>query len=237
MRDRGFGVGALEQENRTVKSKAGILAGLVVLGVAVYLGSRLAAQQPAPAPAPPTHIGILNMVEVIKGYKKAQNMEANLRQLQTDWENKLKPFRDQMMALQNKYRNPGLPQADREQVEKEMRKVQIDFQVMEEDAKKDLMKQSGIVYQQLYREVEDAVKQFAVPNGYAVVFFYNDAIGPDEKYSAPNVTRKFSLPAAAVPMYIANQVDITAIIANKLNLNYQSAAPTTPPAGTPAPNH
>ena len=86
-----------------MKRKAGILARLVVLGVVVYLGGRLCAQQPVAPPAQPTptRIGMVNMVEVVKNYKKAQNLEAELRRLQQEWENKLKPFRDQANALKN----------------------------------------------------------------------------------------------------------------------------------------
>jgi len=220
-----------------VKRKAGILVGLAVLGMVAYLGTRVWAQQPAPpAQAAPTRIGMLNMVEVVKNYKKAQNLEGELRRLQQEWENKLKPFRDQMMALKSKYQSPTLGAAEREQIERDMRKVQIDFSVMEEDAKKDLAKRSGEVYKQIYREVEDAVNRFAGSNGYAVVFFYNDAITPDEKYNPTNVARKFSLPAAGMPIYIAPQVDITAIIYGNLNSMYPPAAAAAPTPGAPAPH-
>jgi Skp family chaperone for outer membrane proteins len=221
-----------------VKRKAGALVGLVVLGMATYLGSRGGAQQPAqPAAQPaPTRIGMLNMVEVVKNYKKAQNMESELRRLQQEWENKLKPFRDQMNALKTKYPSPTLSQAEREQIERDMRKVQIDFSVMEEDAKKDLAKRSGEVYKQIYREVEDAVNRFAGSNGYAAVFFYNDAVTPDEKYNPTNVARKFSLPAAAMPIYIAPQVDISSFICNNLNSMYNGSGAAGSVAA-PAPNH
>jgi hypothetical protein len=68
--------------------------------------------------------------------------------------------------------------------------------------------------------VEDAVSRFASSRGYAVVFFYNDASDADEKYSQTNVMRKVKLPAAVVPIYIANQVDISASIAQVLNAMY-----------------
>jgi Skp family chaperone for outer membrane proteins len=223
-----------------VKRKASILVGLVVLGVAAYLGTRVGAQQPAQPAAQqpaPTRIGMLNMVEVVKNYKKAQNMESELRRVQQEWDNKLKPFRDQMNAFKGKYQSPGLSQAEREQIERDVRKLQIDGTNMEEDAKKDLAKRSGEVYKQIYREVEDAVNRFASSNGYAAVFFYNDAVTPDEKYNPTNVARKFSLPAAAMPIYIAPQVDITSFICNNLNALYASSA--APASGTVPgqPNH
>jgi Skp family chaperone for outer membrane proteins len=209
-------------------SKVAILAGLAVLGVVLSPGSRLGAQ----TPVQPTRIGIINMVEVVRNYKKAQNLEADLHRVQADWENRLKPFSDQANILRTKYNSSTLSQQEREQVERDMRKVQMDFQAMQEDAKKDLQKRSGEVYKQIYREVEDAVTRFAGSNGYAVVFFCNDAVNPDDKYAPANVARKFSLPAAAMPIYVASQVDITAIIANNLNTIYQAAA-SAPAAPAP----
>jgi Skp family chaperone for outer membrane proteins len=185
--------------------------------------SRVGAQTPQ-QPPPPTRICILNMLEVMKNYKKAQNMELELRRVQTDWENKLKPFRDQANILRGKYSSSTLSQPEREQVEKDMRTLQMDFQAMEEDAKKDMQKRSGEVYKQIYREVEDAVTRFAGSNGYAAVFFSNDAVNPDDKYAPANVARKLSLPGATVPIYVAPQVDITAIISSNLNALYQAAA-------------
>lgn len=218
-----------------MKRKIGILAGLAILGTALYVGNHLSAQQPAPQQPAPTRIGVINLVEVMKNYKKAQNMEGELRRLQQEWENKLKPFRDQMNALRTKYSNPGASAAEKEQIEKEVRKLQIDGSVMEEDAKKDLMKKSGEVYKQLYREVDDAVGRFAGSNGYAVIFCYNDAVTPDEKFAPGNVTRKLSLPAAAMPMYVGGGVDVSNIIWNNLNAMYPAAgAPPGPgPGGAP----
>jgi Skp family chaperone for outer membrane proteins len=219
-----------------VKSKAGILLRVAILGVAVYLGSRLWAQTPTqPTQPAPTRIGIINMVEVVKNYKKAQNIEVEMRRVQADWENKLKPFRDQANALKAKYQSPMTSQQEREQVEKDVRKLQMESQALEDDAKKDMAKRSGDVYKQLYREVEDAVNRFAASNGYAVVFFMNDGTTADDKYSPQNVARKFSLPAAAVPIYVAPQVDITAIISNNLNMVYQASAGIGTAPAAPAP--
>jgi len=213
-----------------VKRKIGILAGLALLGTALYVGDNLSAQQPGgPPQQAPMRIGVVNLIEVMKNYKKAQNMEVELRRLQQEWENKLKPFRDQMNALRAKYTSPGTSPVEKEQIEKEVRKVQIDFSVMEEDAKKDLMKKSGEVYKQIYREVDDAVGRFAGSNGYAAIFAFNDATTPDEKFAPGNVTRKLSLPAAAMPMYVGAGVDVSAIICNNLNAMYP--APGAVPAG------
>ena len=84
--------------------------------------------------------------------------------------------------------------------------------------------------------MEDAVNRLPERNSYAVVFFYNPATR-DEKYCASNVARMFSLPAAAMPLYIAPQVDITASICNNLNSMYPSPSAANTPVGSPGQNH
>jgi len=217
-----------------MKTTAGSLAGLVVLGIAAYLGSRVPAEQPAPAA--PTRIAMVNMVEVVKNYKKAQNLEAELHRRQQGWENALKPIRAKLPTPW--WSGPyGSHPLSTEKGRRDAEKARSDLSVMEEEAKKDLAKVSGEVYGQIYRDVEEAVNRFAASNGYAVVLFYNGATTPDEKYSASNVARKFSLPWVVVPLYVAPQVDITATIYNNLNSMYPPSAANTPMTAAPGQNH
>ncbi|MBY0527686.1 MAG: OmpH family outer membrane protein [Gemmataceae bacterium] len=224
-----------------MKRTFGILAGLATLGVAAYVGTQLWAQQPAaqpPAAQPqPTRIGIVNMVAVLKSYKKYTNMEAELRARAQELEKKLEPFRGQLIQLQTEYKKPETVQARREQIERELRKLQVDAQDAEEQAKKELMKRSGDAYVQIYREVEDLVKRFAVSQGYGLVMFYNDAIDQADLYHPANVQRKLMQPAAVIPMYITPGMDITKMIADNLNAMYSPAAsaPTGAPVGAAAP--
>lgn len=243
LRDRGVQAAYSNEENRTVKRTVGILTGLAALGVMAYFGSFLWAQAPAqptgqPTAQPAGRIGILNMVEVLKNYKKFANTEAQLRQLQQTLEKRLEPYRAQANALKAKYTDVKTSAAEKEQVERDMRKLQVDAQVAEEDAKKELMKFSGEAYVAIYHEVEDAVKRFSAANGYSLVLFYNDSTKPEELYHPANVQRKLLQPAAIMPMVVSPGMDITTAIANNLNAMYPAAAAAPAAPGTaPAAPH
>jgi Skp family chaperone for outer membrane proteins len=228
-----------------VKRKIVLLAILAVFGAATYFGKRVDAQQPGVPGVPgvaaqqPTRIGLVNMVAVLKSYRKFTTVETELKRLQSAWEEKLKPMQAKLVNMQNDLRNPNTPAAQREQIERDGKKMALEFQSLEEDAKKDLAKHTGDAYVQIYREVEDAVKRFAASNGYALVLFYNDAITPEDQYHPANIQRKLLQPAAIMPMVVSPGMDITTSIAAQLNAMYPGApAPGAPGAGgAPAPGH
>jgi Skp family chaperone for outer membrane proteins len=152
--------------------------GWLVLAVALFSCLPLAAQsdsvQQGQAPDQPVspRITIINMAEVIKSYKKAQIMEADLDKAQQALENKLKPF--------NKPR--CMPCNNSELIE--MLKLESDCTAVAaevEEAKKDLAKRKAEVYQQLYHEVQDGANRIASSNGYAVLLFFSEGSDPDEK--------------------------------------------------------
>jgi Skp family chaperone for outer membrane proteins len=227
------------EENRTVKRTVG-LTKLAALGIAVYLGTQLWAQvpgQPAPtAPAPAaarplqTRIGLVNMVKVLKEYKKFQVIEEPIKKRSQELEATLNGYRIQMNKLKEEYNQPNTAQARKEAIEKESRELQMRGQMAEEDAKKELTKKQGDAAVQIYQEVKAAVDSFAATYGYEAVFFYNDAITPEDMMHPANVQRKLLQPACLMPLYYAPGMDISAAIVANLNARYQQSAPAAPPA-------
>jgi Skp family chaperone for outer membrane proteins len=232
-----------------VKRTVGILKGVATLGIAVYLGSQLWAQQPAQPPpaAPPqsaarplqTRIGLVNMVQVLKEYKKFQVIENPIRTRQGELEKKLEGIRNQVAKMKETYGKSDTPQATRDQIEKDLRQKQMEYQIAEEDAKKELAKMQGEATVQIYKEVKDAVDRFALTYGYEAVFFYNDAITPVDMMHPANVQRKLMQPACLMPLYFNPGMDISKHIVDNLNTAYQAAggppaaAPVTPPPAAP----
>ncbi len=224
-----------------MKRRLAIGIGLVGLGTVLF-GARLLAQQgqppagqPVQPPRPPqTRIAVMNMLQVLKNYKKFVNMEAEMKNLQRKLEMSIEPYKANMARLQAEYKKPETQPERREQIEREMRKVQMDASVVEEDAKKELMKRSGEAFTTVYRDVEDAVGRYAQMNGYELVLFFNDRVDHD-KYHPANVQQKLVTPAAMMPIYITPGMDITPHIIESLNRMYppSAAAPGTPPNGTP----
>src|SRR5262245_55947957 len=91
----------MDEEKRTVKRTFGILA---VFGVVVWFGNPLSAQvqpgqpqvQQPTQPARPlqTRIGLVNMVQILKNYKKFQRIEEEIRAKSLALEKWLQPLRD-----------------------------------------------------------------------------------------------------------------------------------------------
>jgi Skp family chaperone for outer membrane proteins len=227
----------LDEEKRTVKRKVIALAGLVTLAAAAYFGNRIAAQTPAPAPATPprplqTRIGLLNMVQVLKNYKKFQAMEETIKKRATDLEKTLEPYRTEMVRLREQLNNPKLTQDERDKIERRAQQVQLDARQKEDDAKKELIKMNGDAAVQIYKEVEDAVNVYAHQSNLELVMFYNDAITAEDFYHPANLQRKLTQPAAVMPMFVTPGMDISNQIVTALNAKYGTAASATPPATT-----
>jgi len=231
-----------------VKRTVVTLTALATLGAA-YLGSRLWAQTPPAAPAAPaaaqpqqqrplqTRIGMVNLVQVLKDYEKFKAIEAPIQAKSKEWEAKLGTYRSSLNKLKEEYQSANTTAARKEQIEKESRNIQMQAQIAEEDAKKELTKLQGDAAVQVYQEVKACVERFAATYGYEAVFFYNDAITPTDLMHPMNVQRKLMQPACLMPMYADPRMDISKYIVDNLNTAYRQSmsAGTTPAAPAPRP--
>ena len=227
-----------------MKRRLAILSGLAALGIAAFSSTGLRAQQPAPPqgqpPAQPsrppqTRIAVINMVQVLKSYKKFLNMEMEMKNLQNQLQGRIEPFKAQMMKADAERKRPEITPEQREQIERQMKKIEMDASLVQDDAKKELMKRSGEAFTTIYRDVEDAVKRYAEMNGYELVMFYNGPVDHD-KYNPANVQAKLVQPASLMPIYVTPGMDITPHIIESLNRMYPASAgaPGAAPAGAAA---
>src|SRR5262249_4172949 len=121
------------------------------------------------------------------------------------------------------------PASQREQAEKEVkeRKRQIEDNAIE--AKKILAKRNDEQFVQLYREVEDAVKRYAAPNGFHIVLQFNEPPNASDLYNVKNIYRtREGAPATGCcpPVSAPPGLAITTGVLNLLN----AGAPAPPPA-------
>ena len=225
------------------------LASLAVLGVVAWSGNLVTAQQPvAPAPAAPvaaprplqTRIGLMNMVQVLKEYKKFMAIEENIKKRAMEIDAGLQPFRTEVLRLRELYNNPKTPQEEKEKIEQRTRQLQLDAQVKEDEAKKELIKMNGEAATQIFKEVEDAVNLYARANNLELVLFYNDAVTDVDYYHPANLQRKLTQPAAVMPLFVTPGMDISKQIVASLNARHAptvaapAAAPQAPrPATVP----
>jgi Skp family chaperone for outer membrane proteins len=207
-----------------------ILAGATAVGVAVFFGSRLVAQQPQqppqyqqpPAAAPMrTRIALVNLPHVIKSYTKYQAFEHEWQEQYKDFDKKFEGKRSLMGQYQTELQKPNLDQPTREKYEGYVRQLQREMQDMGEEAKKQLGKKRDEQAVIIYKEIEEAVQAFARSNDIELVLHFNDAIVPADLYSPMNVQRKLQI-GACMPMYHHPQMDITAQVISMLNQHYAS---------------
>lgn len=239
-----------------MKRTLAILAGLGILSLAGYVGGRVWAQQPgsyptqgqpiqptsATQPASPTtgaapnsaaplrtRIAVINIAGVLKEYKKAKDIQeyVNAQVKKIDME-ELQPIRTRMIQMRDALQKSTDP-AERERLERDMRKLQLELQEKEEDARKRMAKLSGDYMVQLYREVEESVKYYGRVSDLDLVLFYFDPTDPQNPYDPLAVQSKLRT-GGALPMYVASNMDITATIVKWMNGRLQQPSASAQPA-------
>ncbi|MFN4258274.1 MAG: OmpH family outer membrane protein [Gemmataceae bacterium] len=237
-----------------MKRKVIAFIGLASLGLSVSVGAMVWAQYPpqqvpsgpqqpirpvahaAPAGNAPTlrtRIALVNRYTIGRGYKKAEVIQDRIRVEMEEYEKKvIEPLRTQMIKLRTALQNPQLEPSYREQYERDMRKLQLQLQEADEDARKKFMAQQGVLMKQLYQEIEEAVRVFATRNDIELVLFYMDPTNPDDPYNPATVQAKLSQ-QGCFPIYMTPGMDISKAIVDMLNQRYPVNAPVGASGGTP----
>jgi len=218
--------------NRTVAIAAGVALALVA-----FVGSHASAQgQPGTAvppvtrPATPqTKIALLNLTYVVKGYKKYQTFQNELKAKAMQYETGIKDKAARIETLTKEASNPATEGAAREAKEKEIRDLKRQIEDVQMAGRTELEKFQGDMMVQFYKEVRDASQRHALANGFELVFHYNDATTQADYDSPANINRKMNS-SGLMPFYWAPGMDISAAVLDALNQHYKptGAAPVTP---------
>jgi Skp family chaperone for outer membrane proteins len=218
------------------------VVGVATVGVAVYLGSRLWAQQgqpggaaghPASAASAKTRIALLNLKYVVMNYGKWKQFTEQLK-------SEYKKYEDQVQAQNTKLENlkqqmqKATDQAQKDQIEKDAKTVQRQMQDLADEAKNTLGKKEADELVVIYKEIASAVSRFAVANDIDLVMHYNDATTDAEMNSPQNIQRKMVTGPCTPLYYKAGEIEISPVILDMLNKQYQAAGGTVPAA---APAH
>jgi Skp family chaperone for outer membrane proteins len=223
----GGHLGKLEnEENRTVKRTVGILAGMATLGIGVYLGSQVWAQQRGTAVSSEplkTKIATVNLTQVLKNYKKFKGFQDEIKGRLEAAKKEFEPLSANLVRLQEKARAASPTEAD--QIKREYTKKAQELQDKEEDIRKAISAREGEISVQIFKEVETAVNLFATHNAIELVLYYNDASkdDPANYYNPINVQRKLTS-GPMLPMYIDPRMDITNMVTEMLNPRPQANA-------------
>jgi Skp family chaperone for outer membrane proteins len=202
----------------------GILAGMATLGIGVYLGSQVWAQQGAGQGAAvsreplKTRIAVVNLRQVLKNYKKFKNAQEDIKKKIEQAQKEFKPLEDQVTVKQARLKVQDISNAEREQIERELKKLLTEGQDKKEEISKTIRNFEGEISIQIFKEIEDAVNLVATHNAIELVLTYND-FNKDERdnYYNPSSVQQKLMTAPLMPMYIDPRMDITSMVTDMLN--------------------
>src|SRR5438874_9592637 len=107
---------------------------MATLGIGVYLGSQVFAQQTGAGNRPSTsseplrtRIAVVNLVQVLKKYSKFQSFDAELKQQISQAKATLEPLEKQIREKQAKAQLPDTPAADREIIKRDLERLTLQY--------------------------------------------------------------------------------------------------------------
>lgn len=221
-----------------MKRTIAVVAAVVSVVAAGYLGSRLGgqpgayAQQPGAAvQAPQTKVGIVNLAFVIKNYKKWQFFQEEYKKdYQTIYESRIQGKSKQLETIKTQLQTATADQ--REALTKQGKALEREMQDIAEEAKVTLGKKEVDQYKTLYQEVYEAVNAYAQRNRLELVMHYNDALTSADLWSPQNIARKMS-ERSCVPFWYVGGIDISGQVLQYLNDSYKGPV-ASPQAAAPA---
>jgi Skp family chaperone for outer membrane proteins len=221
----------LNEEIRKVKRTVSILVAVATLGVVIYVGSHVWAQQttaPRPAPAAPlqTRVALVNLGQVIKNYQKFKMYQDQMKTEIEPFQKELEQKKALVAQKQAQAGKPETTQAQREQLQKEIKAIEFEMQNKADDANSSFSKKRVDQLVTIYRDVQDAVAAYARSYAIELVLQYTDGVDA-EKYAPANLQQKLGN-QACMPIYNDPRMDITPAVITMLNQHMASTAPAAP---------
>jgi RNA polymerase sigma factor (sigma-70 family) len=165
-----------------------------------------------------TRIGLINMSRALKGCRKFQALQADLRAEARQAQRKLEGLTREVGGLQVECDAPATPPARREECARRIRELKGQIEEARQGAQARMAKVSGDAFAALYREVEGAADRVAKSRGLELVLFYTDAVTEADYYNPGNLQRKMTQPGALMPLIVAApEMDITNTVIEVLN--------------------
>ena len=215
-----------------VSLSAVIAFGLLANSVAPAQAPPAAAPAAAPAARPTGRVGVFNVAQVMRDYKKWQHYAAVMNQKRVVASAELGKLRNEIAEMQKQMQAEPLP-TKQEQISKAAIVKQREFEDKEKGYRKALDEESAGYLRNLYSEIQQCVKAIVEANGFDLVMAYPDAITAEELNSPLYYDLKLR-PQAAMPFYVAPSADITGTLIATLNNSFPAPAGAAPAAVTPA---
>lgn len=164
-----------------------------------------------------TKIGLIDMAEVFKEYKKFEALRDGLKADIKATDAKAKQMATQAQAMQAKLKSGNFKQDSPEykQIESQLTQLRAEFTTFKNQSQREFMKKESQIYKTVYLEVSDAVAKYAGYYKYTLVLRFNrksleDADNPQGVLQSMNKQIIYSEP----------EDDITDSIVDYLNRLY-----------------
>jgi Skp family chaperone for outer membrane proteins len=212
-----------------------MVAGLATLCTVAYVGSRLGAQAPAPSAQVPaqTRVAVINFWHVFKNYNKAKFYDSELEETLRPYRTKMEDLKKKKMEWEAYLRDPKNKPSDEQRLQGERSITNLNRQMedLQKEGQQVVGKKREQQVVQLYREIDEAVKTYAVANGIHLVLSYFEPANVADRYSGTNIGRKLEgMQVAANAMYYAEGMDISGPVIDNLNRAYPGSAAAAPGA-------
>jgi Skp family chaperone for outer membrane proteins len=208
--------------------------GVLVLGVAVYAGSRLWAQNTAaarPAAAPTTRLGLINLPYVIKNYDKYKSFMKQMLEEEKGYAEQIKSKKE-LQERKAKELQTTVDAAKKDALETELKNLQRDVEDLAAKARREMNKKGADMMVLVYKEIRDAAWRHAQSsNNFDVVMHFADGTTPEEMNSPQAIVPKMQA-GGCIPLYWNPALDISGHVLHALNASYRAASGTTTPAST-----
>jgi outer membrane protein len=206
-----------------------ILAALV--GTSVWVGSALGQQNAAKAPATelPHKIGLIDMAQVFKDYKKFEALRNDLKEELETTEAKGKELADKIQAVQNELKSGVFKDGSQDFIAREtqLTKLTSDFQTFRAVSQKEFLRKESKIYGTVYKEVEDAIQKYCKAYKYTLILrFSREELNSDDP-------QKLIAGLQRQVVHFRSEDDLTDSVVDFLNNQYAKSG-GTPRAVTPA---
>jgi Skp family chaperone for outer membrane proteins len=186
-----------------------------------------AKQQSAAADHRGTRVALLNLKQVVMGYKKWIRFTDELKAEYKQYQERVEGLNRQMEGLKKEMAAATAPE-EKTKIEKQTKDLQRQFQRISDEAKRELGKKESVELVAVYKEMTDVVAAYARENDIDLVMHYNDALTEAEMNSPQNIQRKL-VAGPTTPLYVKpGTLDISAAILERLNDRYSNEASHAP---------
>ena len=207
-------------------SRIATVLAAVVCGLSAGSPAALAQGQGQAPPAAGHRIAVVDVSVVFKQHQRFLARTEGFKKQVEAAEAALKKEYEQINALseQLKGRDPGSP--DFKELEQRVVRAKAEWQLKGQTQRRELMEVEGRIYFDTYRELDDAVKRFAVHHSISLVLRY-----ASEPVNDPNDRNEIVKGINKSVVYVDPALDITKWILEDLNRSSVSAAPNARPVG------